>query len=310
MIKCPLCGIEKYSLVSHLKLIHKVNIKEFRKSYPNLKLQIPGRHDSIIKCLQCGKEFNAGKIRGRQFCGQSCSCIYTNKNKRNYEYMKGDNNPAKNPNVGKKISNKLRINNIYWGEKTNGLLRYEVFNMMKYLNLPDMWNLINNKTSWCSGLTKDNCEPLRRVSEKLKGRFVGDKNPAKRPDVKDKITKKLLLSYQLGNHKHIYKYGKDNPLYIEGKGHYNTVLWTRKLKEKIRKRDGYRCQQCFRHQDELYYQPTGKKYKLNIHHIDYNKNNCDENNLISLCRTCHSQTNFKREDWTQYFKNKLYSDLK
>ncbi len=76
------------------------------------------------------------------------------------------------------------------------------------------------------------------------------------------------------------------------------------LKEQIRKRDNYRCQECFRHQDELYTK-TGKKYKLNIHHIDYNKKNNSESNLISLCRSCHLQTNFQRKDWTNYFQNKL-----
>lgn len=76
------------------------------------------------------------------------------------------------------------------------------------------------------------------------------------------------------------------------------------LKEKIRKRDNYRCQQCFRHQDELY-DKKGKKYSLNIHHINYNKRNNSLNNLISLCRNCHTQTNYSRNDWTNYFKNKI-----
>jgi len=75
------------------------------------------------------------------------------------------------------------------------------------------------------------------------------------------------------------------------------------LKEKIRERDGHRCQECFRHQDELYTKP-GRKYKLNVHHIDYDKKNNDVGNLISLCRSCHSQTNFKRGDWTEYFRGK------
>ena len=78
-----------------------------------------------------------------------------------------------------------------------------------------------------------------------------------------------------------------------------------RLKEQIRKRDNYRCQECFRHQDELY-DKNGKKYKLMVHHIDYNKKNNDENNLISLCRGCHSQTNFGRDDWINYYKNKNY----
>ena len=29
------------------------------------------------------------------------------------------------------------------------------------------------------------------------------------------------------------------------------------------------------------------KEKLHVHHIDFNKENLDENNLVSLCRSCH-----------------------
>jgi len=82
------------------------------------------------------------------------------------------------------------------------------------------------------------------------------------------------------------------------------IEFNSQLKEQIRQRDGYRCQECFRHQDELY-DKKGKKYKLLIHHVDYNKKNNNPDNLISLCRSCHLQTNYKRNDWTDYFKNKL-----
>uniref|UniRef100_A0A6H1ZX55 Putative homing endonuclease n=2 Tax=viral metagenome TaxID=1070528 RepID=A0A6H1ZX55_9ZZZZ len=45
--------------------------------------------------------------------------------------------------------------------------------------------------------------------------------------------------------------------------------------------------------------------KLTIHHIDYNKKNNDELNLISLCRKCHSKTGGKRKYWQNYFKEKV-----
>ncbi len=65
--------------------------------------------------------------------------------------------------------------------------------------------------------------------------------------------------------------------------------FTSKLKDKIKKRDGYICKKC------------NQKKELCIHHIDYDKTNCNENNLISLCRSCHSKTNFNREYWAEYF---------
>jgi hypothetical protein len=80
--------------------------------------------------------------------------------------------------------------------------------------------------------------------------------------------------------------------------------FNKQLREEIRKRDKYRCQECFRHQDELFKNTKAgaKPYKLAIHHIDYDKKNNNPNNLISLCMNCHMQTNFSRENWTKYFK--------
>lgn len=82
------------------------------------------------------------------------------------------------------------------------------------------------------------------------------------------------------------------------------IEFNNELKKQIRKRDEYRCQQCFRHQDELFTK-KGKKRKLDIHHIDFNKQNNNSSNLISLCHNCHIQTNFNREDWTKYFQKKV-----
>ena len=42
-------------------------------------------------------------------------------------------------------------------------------------------------------------------------------------------------------------------------------------------------------------------YNLNVHHIDYDKNNSEEMNLVSLCCQCHGRTNYNREDWITIF---------
>jgi len=76
-----------------------------------------------------------------------------------------------------------------------------------------------------------------------------------------------------------------------------TAEFNNGLKLQIRKRDNYTCQECGKTEKQL-------KRKLSIHHIDYNKKNNDENNLISLCSKCHGKTNFKRKDWTTYFQKK------
>lgn len=71
-----------------------------------------------------------------------------------------------------------------------------------------------------------------------------------------------------------------------------------KLKLKIRQRDNFICQECKKSEKKL-------KQKLSIHHIDYNKKNNNLNNLISLCKKCHAKTNFKRNDWINYFQIKI-----
>jgi heterodisulfide reductase subunit B len=75
--------------------------------------------------------------------------------------------------------------------------------------------------------------------------------------------------------------------------------WTDDLKESIRKRDNYICQECGLHQNEL----VGRTKKLDVHHIDYDKNNLAPDNFVTLCRGCHIKTNYNREYWVKYFLN-------
>lgn len=48
----------------------------------------------------------------------------------------------------------------------------------------------------------------------------------------------------------------------------------------------HRCQRCGKNF-------SGKKSgKLDVHHIDCNKYNNEEGNLISLCKSCHAKTHW------------------
>jgi len=79
--------------------------------------------------------------------------------------------------------------------------------------------------------------------------------------------------------------GEKNPSWQGGKSFEPYTLdWEIKRKT-VRKRDGYICQLC------------GKYPALDVHHIDYDKKNCNPENLITLCRTCHIKTNFNRDSW-------------
>lgn len=70
-----------------------------------------------------------------------------------------------------------------------------------------------------------------------------------------------------------------------------------KIKPIIKERDNFRCCLCGLSQND--------KIKLHIHHIDYDKNNNTEDNLITLCQTCHMLTNFERTFWENVFSSLL-----
>lgn len=103
--------------------------------------------------------------------------------------------------------------------------------------------------------------------------------------------------------------GKKNPAYIDGRrsnGQYYPYEF-KVIREKIRKRDGYKCQLCGKTQKE---ELKKLKRKLSIHHIDYNTSNYKEKDLISLCSKCNSKVNFHRKKWAKFFKNLISKRIK
>ncbi len=95
--------------------------------------------------------------------------------------------------------------------------------------------------------------------------------------------------------------GENNASWLGGKSFepYG-IEFNEALKEKIRKKFNRMCFECGYSEKDL-------GYKLSIHHVDYNKQNNSDGNLIPLCRSCHTQTNFERIDWTEYFQSKVKS---
>ena len=57
-----------------------------------------------------------------------------------------------------------------------------------------------------------------------------------------------------------------------------SVDWTQTLKRSIRERDKYTCQTCGELQSDR---------AFCVHHIDGNKQNCNPDNLITMCLSCH-----------------------
>jgi len=107
---------------------------------------------------------------------------------------------------------------------------------------------------------------------------------------------KALLS-QLKKGKYLLE---KNPNWKGGKSFepYPTV-WTKELKTRIRKRDGFTCFMC-------------GENGYDVHHIDYDKENCNPENLITLCRSCHAKTHHNRDSWLRFFEETIpeYMEIK
>ena len=119
-------------------------------------------------------------------------------------------------------------------------------------------------------------EVKRKVSLSLLGHTVSD------------CTKKKLSEANKGEKSYLWKGGISFESY--------TINWTETLRRSIRERDHYTCQLGGEIQGNV---------AFSVHHIDYNKKNCDPKNLITLCRKCHAKTNQNREYWKKFFGEKL-----
>ena len=127
-------------------------------------------------------------------------------------------------------------------------------------------------------------ETKRKISKAKKGKKLPPFTEKHKNNIKKALKGKFVGKYKL----------EENPNWQGGKSFEPySVDWTKTLKRAIKERDRFTCQVC------------GEQEDLMVHHIDYNKKNCNSNNLITLCRSCHSKTNYNRDYWTNYFKLKI-----
>jgi hypothetical protein len=84
------------------------------------------------------------------------------------------------------------------------------------------------------------------------------------------------------------KGGKDKHL---SEGDYPPEWLTGKIQRAIRERAGHRCENCgleFEHgTNKSIEERNGRRVIGTVHHIDWNKSNCTDENLVYLCQSCH-----------------------
>ena len=108
---------------------------------------------------------------------------------------------------------------------------------------------------------------------------IGDALGGKKKPPRSENYRKHISESQKIHSSFIGKKGVLSPVWRGGKSFEEyTVDWKSTLKISIRERDHYTCGICGL--------PQGDE-ALCVHHIDYNKQNCNPDNLISLHRECH-----------------------
>jgi len=109
------------------------------------------------------------------------------------------------------------------------------------------------------------------------------------------VGKKLFCSVE---HQNLWRSNK-----VSGKGNPNwnggtskkpyCFIWTKDYKETIKERDNHVC-----------LNPLCDKTikRLNIHHVNFDKENCHPQNLITLCAKCNGKSNFDRNWWISWYR--------
>lgn len=90
--------------------------------------------------------------------------------------------------------------------------------------------------------------------------------------------------------------GEDNPAWKGGISFEPYPLeWNIKFRATIWKRDRNTCQICG------IVKGQGPAKRFSVHHINYTKDDLDYWNLVLVCNSCHTKTNYRRDYWIKFF---------
>ncbi|MBE3101928.1 MAG: HNH endonuclease [Firmicutes bacterium] len=231
------------------------------------------RETRICAHLECGNIFEVSTTSTQKFCCVSC---ITRGIKRSDEFKKH------------RSENQIK----QWQDPEYKRVQHEA--------------RLGKVGGWNSGLTKETDLRLAGQAEKMSGREQSEESNEKRrkklkgrsyielfgeEGAKDLI--KIRSEAVKGENCHWWRGGTSKDPYPE------EFRWARKG---VKARDGYQCQLCEKleitEKEEL-----GRGFP--VHHIDYDMQNCNLENLITLCCSCHGKTNANREYWTDFFRLKI-----
>lgn len=226
----------------------------------------------------------------------------------------GDKNPAKRPEVRRKISANRKGKGM--GDR-NASKRPEVRAKMSkrmmgernpmYGKSPVFTEETRRKISEAQRGSKNHhygkplsAEAKRKISLALKGRPLSDEHKRNirlalnTPEMRAKLSAADMKRNQKGENHPNWRGGISSEPY--------SFEFDANLKCVIRERDDFSCQNCGKREEQI-----GRT--LHIHHIDYDKRNNEETNLVTLCPSCHSKTLFGRQAWMAMFAGRTQPRL-
>jgi len=205
------------------------------------------------------------------------------------------NNPAKRDDVKEKIR-QSRI-----GKKSSLETRAKISEATSGKNNP-----FYNKTHKPESIEKMREASIgkkqsKEIIQKRMKNMYGDSNPSKRPEVRKKVGKKSKGRFpnketrrKMSNSaKKRLANPENHPPWKGGLSFEPYCLeWTNDFRYFVFERDDYKCRnpECWKTSDVLC-----------AHHIDYNKKNCEPENIITTCLSCNSRANFNREYWQELY---------
>lgn len=159
-------------------------------------------------------------------------------------------------------------------------------------------------------MSKEVCEKLSIIR---KGRTSGMLGKKHSEETKEKMRKSHNISIEglknigkslKGKHWSEKRINSQSKKFKNKYGNYCSE-W-REIRKEIYKRDNWTCQEC---NIKCVGKDGKSNKKIQCHHIDWNKDNNNHDNLITLCSVCHGKTNLKKENWIEYFKLKMTERL-